>query len=344
MDLMTKLPNSRDYDIPLNGDFNDAIRALQVRKTPFTPTDLYFSNLRSYVDDSDFTMAVTNHREIVSEFCTQLCNYACVSGGLDGVLSMLHCEVNPAMCLTAMVFEDVTPSARRACLNSIPSATYEQGTELELYGFTIKVRPASDLDRGRVGVGPSTTIDSPEYGETQAFVDLNSSSIYGPEYIVLGREDPYATTIGGQTYISYRHCDGPFSKTVTSHYRLYNPWGSFDMTAWVMPLPVIFFKTLRYGSPLFNVMNPLPYASDIELLLSVRPDLDRIAGFLMVSVLNGFNLENITWSRLTKEVGSSPHVNFSSLVTDGKYKRTAYSDTHRGHGIAWEKLYNEMFK
>jgi len=281
---------------------------------------------------------------LVSTALGRVLHHAYEKYGLMDVRDLLYCEVNVMMAILCMIHETPIGDMWKVILRDMPS----RGGSTEISytsrsGRMISLRAVSEMDRKGMLVGPSIGITTQEGVARDALIDLVSYSHGCEELIVIGRDDRYTLDLGVATYTKYSHVDSPISKTATPHYRLYNIWGACNMGDVIINYPVIYARMLRrvpYGG---NILEHLPYPSDILHLISMRPELMEFTCGIIWMICRGESINYTSGTSLRTIISSRGTFTIKNVFDNGLYQKTPYTDLNHGKGFQWIKIYNEMF-
>jgi len=348
-DLMVNLPNSRRYHGHDDFGFDQYISS--IHKTPYThePTARYIHNIKNFVDEETLASVLSMLPGILNDKAEAICQHYYEGHGQYGIACAINCMVNVSTMLTGILFDSCLNEIVLSSFTSIPSfehaATYSIRVDAE--DNHLYLREVSDIDRGQIGVGPSVKMTINDEIKDCYFDMMTSSRV---EYIVLGVYDGpckgYSHGTGILTpddYLSYKHPDTPMSRTQVSHYRMYDPFDSIDIGHCTINLPVICYRLVRYGGSCRNVILQLPYASDVEYLIGVRPELEHLVCGLIYLINYGQSFDNSCFGKLVSSVNKWGSFSMESIISNGMYKKTKHTQKYHGYGNAWDKIYETMF-
>jgi len=347
IDLMARPPSSRDYG-EQEETFDRMVKSMHRRPHRVK----YPRKLERWLKDTrsveEYHALIENADYLISTCMERICADAFDKHGLFDVFDVLHCTVHPIMALLAMLEGLKEGDLFRVCLRSMPSrgGAAEHTIQIKVGedSRTVNLRLVYEGDRKNTSVGPSVGIINGFGAERKAIVDLSTSSIE-PEYIVYGQDEPYDYLSPSAAYITYRHIDSPaVSKTAIPHYRLYNPWGSSYVGNVIFEYPIIIAHMMRAPVGFSNVLQRLPYPSDLLFLMKYRPELSDVVAKVIKLINSGTPLAATNPVAFERQLSVIPSFPLTAVVTEAGYVRTPFSEANHGIGHQWHKLYSEMFK
>jgi len=342
---MSVPPHSRDYQEDVDEAFDQDV--LSITKLPLQLT--FPPKFKKWMVSKIDPMLVDNLTPTVNfllDKCAQrVCSHAFEKYGLNDVLCLLRCSVNPYLAIMCELNDVPTDEVWKIVMRTIPSrGGGSDGVHMSSFGLALSFRSVTEIDRGSVGVGPSQSFTTPEGIVRKAFIDLMSCAADEEEYIIFGSDNRYTVLTHHGEYGMHTHVDSPDVKTCAQHYRLYYLYGSIKVGHMVLDIPIPTYRMLRLPGPHANILMALPYACDLQALIFSRPSITNVVTFLVYHVCMGLPIVISGHDDLMRQVDAYGYVDPSRVFIDTLYKRTPYTELNHGGGRQWKTLYDKMFQ